>query len=265
MNILRSLRDSLTNMMTGHGTSADKRMHAVYMLRLLDPAQIDAMYRSSWLMRKGVDLPPYDMTRAGRDWKADKAAITKLEAEEKRLQLWPKLRRGLQLGRLGGGAMIIGADGAPEQPLGPNPRIRYLHVVSRYQITIGQLITDPEDPFYGEPEYWELNSGRNRARIHPSRVIPFRGVPHSDMLGTWGSTEAYWGDSVLQAVYEAVQNADMAQGGFASLIDEAKVDVIRMPDLMTNAASAEYETRFLRRLELAQIGKSIHRAMVLDK
>lgn len=265
MRFLSRLQDGLANLMSGLGTTADKRAHGFYALRLLSPDQIDAAYRSSWLMRKGVNLPPFDMTRSGRDWQTDKDAIGKIEAEERRLQLWPKLRRALILGRLGGGAIIIGADGDPSQPLSPTARIRYLHVVSRYQISWGQLISDPEDEMFGEPVAWQLNSGQRRAMIHPSRVIPFKGEAHSDMLGHWGSLETYWGDSVLQSVFEAVRNADLAQDGFASLIDEAKIDVVKVAGLMQQAASEEYERIFMRRMELANVGKSTHRALIIDK
>lgn len=261
---LSSFRDGIVNILSGQGTTADKRVHAYYALRLLDPAQIDAMYRSSWLMRKGVDLPPFDMTRAGRDWQAAKNVISALEAEEKRLQLWPKIRRALQLGRLGGGAMIIGAPGNPTDPLPASGRIEYLHVVSRYQITVGALISDPANPLFGQPSYWELNSGLARARLHPSRVIAFRGQPFSDMLGAPAGEDAFWGDSVLQAVADAVRNADMAQAGFASLIDEAKLDIIKIPQLTERAASPEYEAQLSARLTVAAAAKSAHRALILD-
>jgi phage-related protein (TIGR01555 family) len=270
MSALRLIRDGLANIMTGAGTSADKRMHGRYMLAPLSQADIDAMYRTSWLMRKVVDLPPKDMTRAGRDWQADKADIEKLEKEELKHQLWAKLRRALILGRLGGGAIIIGANGNPSQLLdptkvGPNA-LRYLFVCSRWHLTLGSIVTDLEDPLFGQPQSYQLNSGRGtNVPIHPSRVIPFKGLPIADVGLAWGSQDWFWGDSILQSVQDAVRNADMAQGGFASLIDEAKNDVIRVPDLMASVGSAEYEARFMKRLELAQIGKSTHRATVLDK
>lgn len=263
-NILRFVRDGLANVMSGAGTTADKRAHAAYFLSRLDPVQIDAMYRSSWLMRKVVDLPPYDMTRAGRDWKVEKADITKLEAEEKRLQLWPKLRRALILGRLGGGALILGADGDPAQPMRDNAALSYVVPVSRYQLTIGELISDPADPLFMQPRFYRLISSGGQAMIHPSRVIAFKGMPVAEIGTAMAGDEAFWGDSVLQSVQDAVKNADMAQGGFASLIDEAKIDIIKVPDLMNSVGSQEYEDRLMKRFAIAALGKSTHRALVID-
>lgn len=267
--ILQLVRDGLANVMSGAGTASDKRSYARYFLNRLDPVQIDAMYRSSWLMRKVVDLPPYDMTRAGRDWKVDKADIAKLEAEEKRLQLWPKLRRALILGRLGGGALILGTDDPrPDQPLDPgrirSGGLRYIVPVSRYQLRLDGLVRDPADPLFMQPRFYRLSSGGGEAAIHPSRVVPFKGLPIAEVGQGMSEDELFWGDSVLQSVHEAISNADAAQGGFASLIEEAKQDIIKIPGLMDHVGSAEYEQRLMKRFEVAALGKSTHRALVLD-
>lgn len=267
MGFMTRFRDGLANIVSGHGTSADRRTHASYVLRPLDRAQIDAMYRSSWLMRKVVDLPPYDMTRAGRDWQAAKPVIERLEAEEKRLHLWPKLRQALILGRLGGGAIVIGTGDDPSQPLNPATlragQLAYLHVLSRWHLTLGQMVSDPADPMFGQPSSYKLRTAQ-QASIHPSRVVPFRGLPIPDVGLSWGSEDWFWGDSVLQSVQDAVKNADLAQGGFASLIDEAKVDIYKIPGLTALAGTPEYEDALSRRMNTSQLFKSQFNALLLD-
>jgi hypothetical protein len=135
-SILSFVRDGFANLMTGRGTTADKSVHGGYYLRPLSAQEIEAAYRSSWLMRKAVDRPANDMTRAWRDWQADKEQITALEAEEKRLGLRDKIKRAVILGRLGGGALILGVPGATRccrstaRAFGKGA-LRYLHVVSR--------------------------------------------------------------------------------------------------------------------------------------
>jgi len=269
MGAIVRLADRLVNLMSGAGTTADKRTFARYAVSYLDQQQIEASYRGSWLMRKAIDLPPYDMTRAGRDWKAKADQIEKLEAEERRLQLWDKLRRGLVLGRLGGGALILGINqGRPEEPL-DTTRIRagdlkFAYLTSRWRLALGLPITDPASPWFGQPSYFEMTpEGQVPVRVHPSRVIAFRGQQVPDMQTTDWNT-LFWGDPVAQSILDAIQNADAAQNGFATLIDEAKLDIIKMPDLMQNAATAEYEQRFMERLRLANMGKSTHRALVID-
>jgi phage-related protein (TIGR01555 family) len=121
MGVVQFVRDRLTNVMSGMGTTADRRAAAFYSFNALDGQQAEAGYRSSWLVRKIVDVPPLDMTRAWRDWQTDAPNIEKLEKEERRLQLKAKCQRALILARLyGGSALILGTNDAdPSQPLNP--------------------------------------------------------------------------------------------------------------------------------------------------
>lgn len=271
MGVVTKIRDGLANLMTGAGTTADKRAYGFYTLAHLDPAQAEAAYRTSWLVRKIVDLPAEDMTREWRDWQAEKAQIEALEAEEERLQLPFKVYRALVLSRLhGGGALYLGTgDADPSQPIDPKRitkgGLRFVHLFSRHELSHGEKRLDPEDPWFGHPEYFEINTRRTgmSPRIHPSRMVCFVGqpVPEGSLMpgASW-----FWGDPIMQSIEDAVKNADQAQNGFASLIDEAAVDTISIPDLMSSIASAEYEARMMRRLELSKMGQSVHRSRLMD-
>jgi hypothetical protein len=68
----------------------------------------------------------------------------------------------------------------------------------------------------------------------------------------------------MQSIGEAVKNADLAQSGFAALIDEAKLDILKIPDLMVLTATQEGTQQVLNRLSAANIGKSSWRALMLD-
>jgi hypothetical protein len=270
--IVAGLRDGLTNLMTGAGTAADKRAHAAYALRHADPAQIEAAYRSSWLMRKVVDLPPQDETREWRRWQAEPAMIAAIEAEERRLDLRHKIRRARVLARLHGGAAILLGVGGDEAgaPLDPGKvargSLRYAHVLSRWELGHGERRRDPEDPWFGQPTHFSLQGrGGAQARLHPSRVVAFVGqpLPEASAIGAGGASW-FWGDPLLQSLDDAVKNADAAQNGFAALIDEAKVDVFGIPDLLSSLASHDYEERLLRRLSLAKLGQSTHNAKLKD-
>jgi phage-related protein (TIGR01555 family) len=268
MGFFGRFADGLANIVTGMGTTNDRRSYARYLFRQLDHVEISAAYRSSWMVRKGINLPPYDMTHAGRDWQADKAAIEALEAEEERLQLWAKLRLGLVFGRLGGGAMIIGV-GNENAALPINPRslglksINHLTLWTRWQLTLGPKVTDPASEYFGGPEYYTFATGGDQVRIHPSRVIPFRGAQIVPGTGTsW--LDEFWGDSTLQAVEDAIKNAESAQNGFASLINEAKIDVYKIPGLTALAATAEFESALTKRMQTSNLFKSQYNALLLD-
>jgi phage-related protein (TIGR01555 family) len=269
MGFLRRISDGLANIVSGLGTSSDRRMAGRYMVRPITWYEIAAAYRTSWMIRKGVNLPPYDMTRAGRDWQADKAAIQKLEAEEKRLLIWAKVRLGLVYGRLGGGIMVLGVNEEDAaSPLNP-ARItagsfRYAVVLPRWQVEIGEKVTDVLSPDYLKPGWYKIpGAGGLTTVVHPSRVIAFQGSPILPGTGTsWD--EEFWGDSVLQAVEDAVKNADSAQNGFAALIEEAKVDVYKIPGLTALAATTEYEAALTKRMQTSNLFKSQFNALLLD-
>lgn len=256
-------RDGLANALTGAGTTIDRAVHLHYRLTLTDPVQLESSYRSSWLARKIVNIPAEDITAQWRQWQASADDITALEAAEKRFQVQHKVRRALILGRLfGGGAIIMGLrDGTPDQPLPAVIKpgdLAYLHVVNRHQLGQTELETSVLSARFGEPKAYTLNG----ATIHPDRVIPFQGValPEGSLIG---GTSSFWGDSVLQAAMDAVKNADLTQAGFADLVNEAKIDVIEMPDLLQYVASAEGEQRLKQRLTIAAAAKSVHRALII--
>lgn len=268
--VLPLIIDKLANVMSGMGTTADKRMYAGYHFLPVDPVQAEAAYRTSWLMRKIVDIPPLDMTRAWRTWQTEGDEIEDLERAERRLQVRDKCKRALAMARLwGGGAILIGVKGQePEEELVPDSvgkdGLAFLHVLSRQQLTVGQMIGDPASEWFGQPEHYDLTTSTGKpVRIHPSRVVPFIGqrMPEGSILN---GADWFWGDPLFQSIQQALINADLAQDGFAALIDEAKLDVIKIPDMMANVGTEEYETRLLRRLGLAQQGKSTWRSLMID-
>jgi phage-related protein (TIGR01555 family) len=270
-NVVQFQRDRLTNIMSGMGTTADKRAGMFYSFVPMTGEQAEAGYRSSWLVRKIVDVPPFDMTREWRDWQADGAAIEKLEGEEKRLKLRAKVQRALVLARLFGGAgLVLGTgDADTTQPL--NPRtvkaqgLRYARVLSRWQLSEGQQRLDPDDPWVDQPDFYTLSvANGQQIKLHPSRVVPFIGQKTPEG-GFYSSTSWFWGDPIMQSIGEAVKNADLAQSGFASLIDRAAVDVFRFKDLMSTVGTQEGEDRITRRVAWTSQAKSTHRAMLLDK
>lgn len=268
-NLAARIFDGLVNLVSGAGTSVDKRTHGFYHQTYLQPTQIEAAYRTSWLMRKLVDLPPFDMTRAGRDWQCDGATTTAIEAEEKRLGLWSKVRQALVLGRLGGGLIVMGV-GAEDAALPIKPRsltkgsLRYLHVMTRWQVSLGPVVMDPTDPLFGQPSYFEIGFGKGlQTRVHPSRVVAFKGRQVPGLTGA-RSDEWFWGDSEMMAVQDAVKNADAALNGFASLIDEAKLDTVSIPGLTQLVSTTEGEALVLKRVQVANAMKSTHNTRILD-
>lgn len=267
MGTVTRLWDGLANVLTGRGTTVDRSAHNFWMRRFTTPEQIESAYLGSWLHRKIVDIPAQDMTRAGRDWDATDDQISAIEKEEKRLGYWPKLYEALTLGRLGGGAILIGLGDDPTKPLPTTIRpgqIRYLSVLSRWQLSLGEMETDPESDNFGQPRYFRLSGTGRQVDIHPSRVAVFKGLPIPAIrMTSW--EDNFWGMSVVEACDEAVQQATTACAGFSALIDEAKIDVFRFNGTVEQLDKPDGEAKLMKRVELTNTGKSVHRAVILDK
>lgn len=258
--------DTLVNLVSGLGTVKDKSTATAFGLTLLDKNQIDNAYRGDWIARKIVDIPAFDETREWRDWQAEKPEIEKLEAEEARLGLQSKVAKARTLSRLYGGAAIFIGTGETETMTELRPErigrrgIKYLHVFSRHEMIAGELEQDPLSPWYGEPKKYTLAGADVMVDIHPSRVVRFVGAEMPDRVLAYDG----WGDSVLQAVYDAVIQAGSAAAAIAAMLQEAKVDVVKIPGFMESLATDEYRARLLTRYSLANTGKSITNTLMLD-
>lgn len=267
-NFITFARDTLVNLVSGLGTDRDKRAGSVYAVPPLDDEQLISAYRSSWLPKKIVDIPAMDAVRKWRDWQADSDTIEKIEEEEKRLDLRGKVMSALIKARLlGGAAIYIGTgDARPEEEFDPErisaEGIKHLNVLTRRELSAGEIELDPESEWYARPKWYELaNNTSQMVRIHPSRLVIFKGSePPVDELGTYQG----WGDSVLMATTDAIKNADGTAGNIAAMTFEAIVDIIKVPNLMSQVADPEYRSRFMERYQLFGMGKSTTRLGILD-
>lgn len=213
-----------------------------------------AAYMSSGMLRKVIAIPADDRVREWRDWQVDKETIAKLEAEERRLGLQPKVKQAEILRGVGGGAILIITAGDHASELKPDQiregGIVALNVVSRWQIQGTDWVTDLADPAYGTPRMFLISGDGEERHIHPSRVIAFRGdpIPAGSAIN---AEAAYWGDSKLLRVFTEVQRSDDTQAWFAALVKKAKLLRIGIPDLdqMDQASMAK-------RVEVIAIGES---------
>lgn len=263
--------DSLRSVVSGLGDPMrDKMALTTYGFQVLDEVQIANIYRSNWMGRKAVDIPALDAVRKGRDWQAEQKQIELIEAEQNRLGFWKKLLEVLIKARLwGGAALYIGTgDNDLASPLAPERikkgGVRYLTVLGRRDLAAGEIDQDVMSEFYGQPAYYEVTGANSLVRIHPSRFSIFVGAAQADAFLNGGINQG-WGDSVLEAMYAAMKNADATAANIASLVFEANVDVFRIPDFMASLADPTYSQRLLDRFMLAATAKGINRALILDK
>lgn len=273
MKAMKQIKDTLVSLTGKLGNfGQDKAASVVFTFVPMTPDQLMSAYRGSWLARKIVDIPASDMFRNWRDWQADENQIELLEAEEKRLNVRMKLRETMVKARLfGGAAMYISTGEADtEKPLDVNTvrknGIRFLNVLQARQLSPDALVTDPESPYFNRPEFYTISAGvrTGAVKIHASRLVVFKGAPLPDEDLTQNPLGSGWGDSVLQACLDAIKNADSTAANIASLIFEAKIDIIKVPDLMSQLMDPVYEQELLKRFSLANVAKGLNSMLILD-
>lgn len=266
MGMMRQLYDGLQNVVTGLGTRHDARMGRSYFAQHMTPQQIEDAYDGSAMLRKAISIPATDRVRAWRDWQAEADQIEALEAEEGRHELQAKVKLCEVLRGLGGGAMVLVAAGDPAMPINVTGKggLVAVNVVTRWHLSGQNWNEDLASADYGKPEYWEITGSKTRTRIHPSRVVCFRGEPMPSIWsGTW--EDRFWGKGKVPTLLEPAQNLDEALSTFAAMIKDALNIDIGIPGLLDLVATDAGENKIMRRLSLMQEGSSVIRAKVYDK
>lgn len=265
-NILIRAADGLMNALTGAGGKNDASRGNSYAFTPLTQHQIESAYRGSGLMRKIIDIPALDVVREWREWRGESDDLPEITAEERRLQIPQKVMLAEILRGLGGGAFVLGLPGNPEEAAVPGAKgsLAFIHVVSRWQITAHDWVDDALDPLFGGPRYWTMNSVRGQQKIHPSRVICFKGDPIPSLTTSTAQEDSFWGESRVQRVLDAVTNSDTAQASFASLISKAKLTRVGIPGLMELVGTEAGEANLAKRLSAIATSESIYNHSVYD-
>jgi phage-related protein (TIGR01555 family) len=286
-----SVSDTLYNLATGMGGSRDKQTQTAFAYTEIGKAQLEAAYRGDWISRKIVDIPAYDATREWRTWQGDADDITALEDLEKKLGIRKKVMMALQRARLyGGGALVLGVDqGLSTDPIDveglKEECLKWVHPVSRYELTAGPIDWNLASPYFGTPAYYERSiqhatsataataeemraqaqmnarmTAGGMIRLHPSRVVRFVGREPPE----WNLSQG-WGDSVLGVVADAVLSLGTVSSALTALVHEAKLDVVKVPELSERISDAAYEAKLQERFATANMMKSLFSILLLDK
>lgn len=264
------LFDTFTNFLSGMGViGRDKLVSSQYVTQIWTRQQLEASFRSDWIARKAITIPPFDATRAWRAWQAEGDQIEALEKTEQRVQLQLKLQQAMTKARLYGGAcMLIGVDGNMEKELDPETikkdGLKFIHVLAPHQVVVEELEKDIESPYYGQPQFYTMRDDSGKAgvtdvKIHPSRMVRLIGNDTPDAMEQHG-----WGDPMLQMIHDAVNAAGTVAGSIATLIAEAKFDVIKVPGLTEIFSTEAGTNRIIKRFSEANVAKSVINGVLMD-
>ena len=263
--------DGLRNIVANLGTSRDKASHSEYVEHMLSDAQLMAMYRTSAVAKKIIDMPAEDSLREWREWQADADQISAIEAEETRLGLQGVLMKASKRARLFGGAALFIGTGEQNllQPLNPKRigrgGLKYLSILNRRELSAGDIERDPRLPEHGKPKYYTMSTDSGSVNIHPSRLVILQGDEIPD--DQFAADLKGWSDPVLNSVLTSVRNMDATAANVASLVFEAKIDVIGVNGFNEGLRSGgtAYENMMLARATLTATGKGINGTVLIDK
>lgn len=203
-------------------------------------AQLEWMYRGSWIIGQAVDCVAEDMTRAGIDISSDidPDQIDVIQREVDRLGIWPALTEAIKWGRLYGGAIgVLLVDGQDvSTPLRVDTvargQFRGILVLDRWTVVPDIERTVQElGPSLGKPEFYNVMISApafGGKRIHHSRVVRIDGID----LPYWQRVAEYgWGLSVVERLYDRLVAFDSTTQGTAQLVYKAHLRTVKVKDL----------------------------------
>ena len=235
--------DSFTNFIARLGYGQNNQLSASYYnfdYLTKNRTQLEAMYRTAWLIGQAVDCPAEDMTRAGIEiiGSLKPEQVEDIQASILDLQLWAQLCNGVRWARLFGGAIgVILIDGQDvSTPLRVDTigkgQFKGLLVLDRWMVqpSLGNLITEL-GPELGRPKFYEVIADAMalpHMKIHHTRVIRFEGMelPYYQKL-----VENGWGQSVVERIHDRIIAFDSTTMGAAQLVYKAHLRTIKIQGL----------------------------------
>lgn len=265
------MADALKNEQSGLGTWRDKRSYSNYgFVGPLGDQQLRAMFRKSWLANAIITIPVEDMIREGITVKWDgisKEDATTIKRAEKKFRLKAVQHEALTWGRLFGGAAVIPIiDGqAWDQPLNMSSikkdSLKGFMVWDRTWVIPqgGAPDRDFNSPNFGKPLFYTVRN--SSVKVHWSRVFRFEGrlIDYDDFLAN-----NFWHDSELRHVITSMKDYDGGKENVASMLWEAKIDVIKT-SLAKLIAMKDGGAAVEKRYRDAVLGKSNHRLLLINQ
>lgn len=249
--------DAFSNALARLGAGTPNLMEGTqYSLSRLtrDYSLMNALYREHWIIRRIIDTIPADMLK---NWitlttEVSPDLLKRLDLELRKTQLIQKLKKGLQWGRLFGGAvgvMVVAGQGNDmAAPLDLRLMVPGdfcgIMIFDRWNSVDPSLeiVDDIRDPEFGLPKYYTItdNNTGQVAKIHYSRILRFTG----DDLPSWeAQAEQNWGASVIESIFDELKKRDNVSWNIAQLTFMASLRVLKMADMGQMLSATDEQTK----------------------
>ena len=223
---------------------------------ILDPRDIELLYRDHGFVRKVIDVPLEDAMRNWRGWNGDEEQNRAIERIERLFDIEAFITEGTRMARLYGGCAIfisVTGQGDVDQPLDPSlvteDTFKYLQIVPKSMFNINTVDTRFGSPTHGEPLEYKINITSNisstgqeaenteagttlteSAVVHRDRLIILKGDTHPVALGQ-PTIDSFWGYSALQALNTALRDLAHSEATIAALMTQAQTPTLGIPGL----------------------------------
>lgn len=261
--------DGWRNVLTGIGGSKDKRTRGEFHTApRLSWKELQELFAGDDLARRIVMKPAGDMVR---EWFAmnDPDLDDAIQGEFKRLGVKKKLKKGVALGKLYGGAIaILGVNDSRtmDQPLEDERQIteiEWIHILHRHQVRI------IEYDVTGEPLFYEVlpshstqrrGLGFGRLVVHADRTLHFGGVLTDDDRKEYNDG---WDDSIFIAIYDTLRDFEQTWAGVSNVLQDFAQAVYTLKGLGQMVASNE--DQLIKRFAIIDAARSVLNAIAIDK
>lgn len=275
--------DSFANFAAKLGTNRSNLQGGAVYLRTLDRtrnwAQLESMYRGSWIIRKGVDGVADDMTREGIDFISTESPddLAELTQAMDTMGLWDQMGDGIRWARLYGGGvgvlLIDGQDMATPLDIETVGRDQFkgMYVLDRWQINVPATFSPEErvtefGPNFGMPLYYDVmldGSPLSGRRIHYSRIIRYRGarLPYRQK---WA--EQFWDESYVEVWFDRLVGMETAFAGASQLIHKAHLRTFGIEGLREILATGSDQAKqgLYANVEFMRVAQTIEGLTMMD-
>jgi len=261
--------DNWMNLFTGLGTRGDKSAYTSFSgYTWLDDRLLSELWVGDGFAKKISSCFADDSTR---EWiKIKNDTDNELFNKLVKLKSANAFNKALKWRRHFGGSLIvmgINDGGKLEEPVDMNKikSVDYLRVYDRVRVymTNFNFMQDPEDPNYGNPEFYTIFPQWSAAyNVHRSRVLIFKGleVPEWMMSTRWW----FWGMSCIQPIWTDLKNLAAGVNHIVKLLYEFTMGKYKVKNLAQIMSEDDGTNKVMEMLDIIDLGKSIINAYILD-
>lgn len=228
--------NAFVNFVAGLGTARDKASAAEFMpTNRMGVKELENVYDGDWVAQRIIDKPAYDCFRAGYYLAGINADQDKaIKRLSKDIGFDDVLIEAVAYARLHGWCYIlIGEQGDNDlaEPLeNDGIDLSFFSILKRDECKpktkTTYLSADKAKGKWNEPEYYQLGQDWEKKYIHHSRIVRI------DASGLIKDKDGL-PKPTLQKIYEAIKQHASVNANASSLVYEAKVDIFKVPGLMT--------------------------------